>query len=123
MFEIILLIIEQNKAELKTAEAAFALAKNKESQLILVYSMNKPINQQTQSSFLTQITSQCQKDGIRFHLEIKKQISSTIINDLANIFNVDLIVMSTQGVNIQMNRISTVSQVIKLSSCPVLLVP
>ena len=72
---------------------------------------------------LKHFLDQMNKAGVVFELVERKGKPALVILDLASELNVDVIVMSTQGVNLNTDSESTAAMVIQLAPCPVLVVP
>ena len=72
---------------------------------------------------LKHFQDQMNKAGVVFELVERRGKPALVILDLASELNVDVIVMGTQGVNLNTDSESTAAEVIQLAPCPVLVVP
>ena len=72
---------------------------------------------------LKNFQDQMNNAGVVFELVERRGKPALVILDLASELNVDVIVMGTQGVNLNTDSESTAAEVIQLAPCPVLVVP
>ena len=72
---------------------------------------------------LKHFQDQMNKAGVVFELVERRGKPALVILDLASELNVDVIVMGTQGVNLNTDSESTAAEVIQLAPCPVLVLP
>ena len=72
---------------------------------------------------LKHFQDQMNRAGVVFELVERRGKPALVILDLASELNVDVIVMGTQGVNLNTDSESTAAEVIQLAPCPVLVLP
>ncbi len=126
MFKTILFPLDQSRAYEDTTCQAIELAKTYQSDITLlaVLQPNQCINnQELIASQLKKTQNQIQEAQIKCDLHERQGKPACVICDVANDLNVDLIVLSTKGVNLESTYKSTAARVIELAPCPVLVVP
>jgi len=126
MFKTILFPIDPSRETWETTFKAIELAKNHQSHIILlsVVKPNQDVNNQELTiSKVKRIRKQMQKANINFNMVERHGKPDFVICDVADNLNVDLIVMSTKGVNLESNNKSTAAKVMDLAPCPVLVMP
>ncbi len=127
MFEKVLLPIDQSREALETSGKALEFARSHGSRLIIlsVIQPDRPAMQDIDSvsSLLEKAREQVVNAGIPCEILERQGKPAFVICDVADEFNVDLIIMGTRGINIDGDVESTAARVIQLSPCPVLVVP
>ena len=128
MFETILLPITQSKETLSTIRKTIEIAKSYKSQLILlsVDQRESSISQkiaESNENLMNQAKAKIADSGINYNIVERAGKAPFIICELAAELNIDLIIIGTRGINLQKDTHSTVSQVLKIAPCPVLVVP
>ena len=127
MFNTVLFPIDQSREAIETAAKALELARSHGSHVVLL-SVVQPERPEMHdhaavASLLEQARSRFEQAGVSCALEERQGKPAFVICDVADEFNVDVIVMGTRGVNLEDDKDSTAGRVIQLAPCPVLVVP
>ncbi len=127
MFKTVLFPIDQSKEALETTSKAIQLAKNHQSHIIMLSVLQQDNTEMNNAASVNSILNNAQKlieqAGISCDVLEKQGKPAFVICDVADDLNVDLIVMSTRGINLEEESESTAARVIQLAPCPVLVVP
>ena len=119
MFETVLLPMDANPQALDTAVKALELVQVYDSRLVLL----RLLDLVPDPPLLVRIQARIDQSGVTCQRLERGGEPVTVILDVADELNVDVIVMGTRGVNLQAESGSTASLVIQLAPCPVLVVP
>ena len=128
MFETILLPIDPSKESLDTTHKAIELAKNHGEQVIMLSVLeseesNETVPNTSISLLLQKTQAAIEHAGISYKIVERKGNPAFVICDVADELNADVIVIGTQGLDLQSEAESTASKVIELAPCPVFVVP
>ena len=126
MFKVILFPIYQSKGKFEATYKAIQLVKNRQNQIIMlsVVSSHHPVKApELTTSQLNRAQEKIREENNTCDVIKRQGKPSFVICDVADDFNVDLIVIGTQGMNLEKEYKSTAAQVIQLAPCPVLVVP
>jgi len=127
MFETVLFPLDQSREAVETAAKALDLAKDHHSRLILlsVVQPERPEmhDHQVVATLLAETRARFEQAGVQCEVEEREGKPAFVICDVADELNVDVIVMGTRGVNLEVEGGSTAARVIQLAPCPVLVVP
>ena len=119
MFETVLLPMDANPQALDTAVKALELVQSYDSRLVLLELLDSAPN----PSLLERIKARIDPSGVTCQRLERGGEPLTVILDVADELNVDVIVMGTGGVSLNSDDGSTAARVIELAPCPVLVVP
>ena len=119
MFETVLLPMDANPQALDTAVKALELVQSYDSRLVLLELLDSAPN----PSRLERIQARIDQSGVTCQRLERGGEPVTVILDVADELNVDVIVMGTGGVSLNSDDGSTAARVIELAPCPVLVVP
>ena len=126
MFKTLLFPIDLSKETSEITCKAIQLAKEHQSH-ITILSVFQPErgmnNHELTTADLNKTKEQIQESNITCDLLEREGKPAFIICDVAADLNVDLIMISTKGVNLENDSESTAARVIQLAPCPVLVVP
>ena len=127
MFETVLFPIDLSIEALEPAGKALELARRDGSRLVLL-SVLPPVSgekhdHEAVAAVLSQTRKRCELAGVICQQVERSGKPVSVICDLADELNVDVIVMGTRGVNLESDSGSTAAQVLQLAPCPVLVVP
>ena len=127
MFNTVLFPIDQSREAVETAGKALELARSHGSRMVLlsVVQPERPDmhDHATVASLLEQARSRFEQAGVVCEVVEREGKPASVICDVADELNVDVIVMGTRGVNLDDDTESTAVRVIQLAPCPVLVVP
>ncbi len=127
MFETVLFPIDQSREALETAGKALELARSHSSRLVLlsVVQPERPEmhDHEAVATLLAQTRERFEQAGVSCQEIEREGKPAFVICDVADELNVDVIVMGTRGVNLEVDSGSTAARVIQLAPCPVLVVP
>ena len=119
MFETVLLPMDANPQALYTALKALELVLSHDSRLVLL----RLLDLVPDPPLLVRIQARIDQSGVPCQRLERGGEPLTVILDVADELNVDVIVMGTGGVSLNSNDGSTAARVIELAPCPVLVVP
>ena len=119
MFETVLLPMDAKSQALDTAVKALELVQGHDSRLVLL----KLLDLAPDPSLLERIKARIDQSGVPCQRLERGGEPVTVILDVADELNVDVIVMGTGGVSLNSDDGSTAAHVIELAPCPVLVVP
>ncbi|QNJ30206.1 universal stress protein [Synechococcus sp. A15-24] len=119
MFETLLLPMDANPQALDTAVMALELVQGNDRRLVLLELLNSAPN----PSLLERIKARIDQSGVPCQRLERGGEPVTVILDVADELNVDVIVMGIGGVSLNSDDGSTAARVIELAPCPVLVVP
>ena len=119
MFETVLLPMDANPQVLDKAVKALELVQSHDTRLVLLELLNLAPN----PPLLERIKARIDQSGVPCQRLERGGEPLTVILDVADELNVDVIVMGTGGVSLNSNDGSTAARVIELAPCPVLVVP
>ena len=127
MFETVLLPIDPSREALEPEVKALEFARRDGSRLVLL-SVLQPVSEvkhdhEALAGVLSQTRKRCELAGVICQEVERSGKPASVICDVANELNVDVIVMGTRGVNLESDSGSTAAQVLQLAPCPVLVVP
>ena len=127
MFETVLLPIDPSREALEPEVKALEFARSDGSRLVLL-SVLQPLSAEKHdheavAGVLSQTRKRCELAGVIFQEVERSGKPASVICDVADELNVDVIVMGTRGVNLESDSGSTAAQVLQLAPCPVLVVP
>ena len=127
MFETVLFPIDLSGEALEPSGKALKLALRDGSRLVLLSVLppvtGKKHDHEAVAGVLSQTRKRCEQAGV-ICLEVERSGKpASVICDVVDELNVDVIVMGTRGVNLESDSGSTAAQVLQLASCPVLVVP
>ena len=127
MFETVLLPIDPSRKALEPEVKALEFARRDGSRLVLLSVLppvtGKKHDHEAVAGVLSQTRKRCEQAGV-ICLEVERSGKpASVICDVVDELNVDVIVMGTRGVNLESDSGSTAAQVLQLASCPVLVVP
>ena len=127
MFKTVLFPIDPSREAVETANKALELARSHKSLLILL-AVVQPETTELHGSksvrpLLEKAKEQFQQAGISCDVLERQGKPAFVICDVADELNVDVIVMGTRDINLEVDRESTATRVIQLAPCPVLVVP
>jgi len=127
MFETVLFPIDQSRQAMETAAKAVELARSHNSRMVLlsVVQPERPDMQDPEAvaQLLERTRQQVEDAGVSCAVVERQGQPAFVIGDVADELNVDVIVMGTRGVNLEVEGGSTAARVIQLAPCPVLVVP
>ena len=127
MFETVLLPIDPSREVLETEAKALELARRDGSRLVLLSVLTpvtgKKHDHEAVAGVLSQTRKRCEQAGVICQEVERSGKPASVICDVVNELNVDVIVMGTRGVNLESDSGSTAAQVLQLAPCPVLVVP
>ena len=127
MFETVLFPLDQSREAVEAATKALDLARSHNSRLILlsVVQSERPgvHGPAVVAKLLAETQARFEQAGVSCYVVEREGMPAFVICDVADELNVDVIVMSTRGVNLEAETGSTAARVIQLSPCPVLVVP
>ncbi len=127
MFETVLFPLDQSREALETISKAIELARSEKGRLILlsVIQEERPEmnNLESVRSLLDLAKAKIEEAAVPCDVIERIGKPAFVICDVADELNVDVIVMSTRGINLESTQESTASRVIQLAPCPVLVVP
>ena len=119
MFETVLLPMDANPQVLDTAVKALELVHSHDTRLVLL----ELLNLAPDPPLLERIKARIDQSGVPCQRLERGGEPLTVILDVADELNVDVIVMGTGGVSLNSDDGSTAARVIELAPCPVLVVP
>ncbi len=119
MFETVLLPMDANSQALDTAVKALELVLSHESRLVLLELLDLAHD----PPLLVRIQARIDQSGVPCQRLERGGEPLTVILDVTDELNVDVIVMGTGGVSLNSDDGSTAARVIELAPCPVLVVP
>ena len=127
MFETVLFPIDPSREALEPEVKALEFARRDGSRLVLL-SVLQPVSEvkhdhEALAGVLSQTRKRCELAGVICQEVERSGKPASVICDVANELNVDVIVMGTRGVNLESDSGSTAAQVLQLAPCPVLVVP
>tara|TARA_B100000965_G_scaffold183822_1_gene153478 strand:- start:423 stop:806 length:384 start_codon:yes stop_codon:yes gene_type:complete len=127
MFETVLLPIDPSRKALEPEVKALEFARRDGSRLVLL-SVLQPVSEEKHdheavAGVLSQTRKRCELAGVICQEVERSGKPASVICDVADELNVDVIVMGTRGVNLESDSGSTAAQVLQLAPCPVLVVP
>ena len=127
MFETVLFPIDLSVEALEPSGKALELACRDGSRLVLL-SVLPPMSgekhdHEAVAGVLSQARKCCELSGVICQEVERSGKPASVICDVVDELNVDVIVMGTRGVNLESDSGSTAAQVLQLASCPVLVVP
>ena len=127
MFETVLFPIDLSGETLEPSGKALKLALRDGTRLVLLSVLppvtGKKHDHEAVAGVLSQTRKRCEQAGV-ICLEVERSGKpASVICDVADELNVDVIVMGTRGVNLESDSGSTAAQVLQLAPCPVLVVP
>ena len=127
MFETVLLPIDPSREALEPEVKALEFARRDGSRLVLL-SVLQPVSEvkhdhEALAGVLSQTRKRCELAGVICQEVERSGKPASVICDVADELNVDVIVMGTRGVNLESDSGSTAAQVLQLAPCPVLVVP
>ena len=127
MFETVLLPIDPSRKALEPEVKALEFARRDGSRLVLL-SVLQPVSEvkhdhEALAGVLSQTRKRCELAGVICQEVERSGKPASVICDVADELNVDVIVMGTRGVNLESDSGSTAAQVLQLAPCPVLVVP
>ena len=127
MFETVLLPIDPSREVLETEGKALELARRDGSRLVLLSVLppvtGKKHDHEAVAGVLSQTRKRCEQAGVICQEVMRSGKPASVICDVVDELNVDVIVMGTRGVNLESDSGSTAAQVLQLAPCPVLVVP
>ena len=126
MFKTVLFPIDLSQDNIETTSKAIELIKNYPSNLTLlsvVKHSQDVSNQELTISNLKKTQEQIHEANINCDVIERQGEPVFVICNVADNLNVDLIIMGTNGINLEANDKSTPARVIQLVHCPVLVVP
>jgi len=127
MFETVLLPIDPGREALEPEGKALELARRDGSRLVLLSVLTpvtgKKHDHEAVAGVLSQTRKRCEQAGVICQEVERSGKPASVICDVVNELNVDVIVMGTRGVNLESDSGSTAAQVLQLAPCPVLVVP
>ena len=119
MFETVLLPMDANSQALDTAVKALELVLSHDSRLVLL----ELLDLAPDPPLLDRIKARIDQSGVPCQRLERGGEPLTVILDVTDELNVDVIVMGTGGVSLNSDDGSTAARVIELAPCPVLVVP
>ena len=127
MFETVLFPIDPSREALEPEVKALEFARRDGSRLVLL-SVLQPVSEvkhdhEVLAGVLSQTRKRCELAGVICQEVERSGKPASVICDVADELNVDVIVMGTRGVNLESDSGSTAAQVLQLAPCPVLVVP
>ena len=127
MFETVLFPIDPSREDLEPEVKALEFARRDGSRLVLL-SVLQPVSEvkhdhEALAGVLSQTRKRCELAGVICQEVERSGKPASVICDVADELNVDVIVMGTRGVNLESDSGSTAAQVLQLAPCPVLVVP
>ena len=127
MFETVLFPIDPSRDALEPEVKALEFARRDGSRLVLL-SVLQPVSEEKHdheavAGVLSQTRKRCELAGVICQEVERSGKPASVICDVADELNVDVIVMGTRGVNLESDSGSTAAQVLQLAPCPVLVVP
>ena len=127
MFETVLFPIDPSREALEPEVKALEFARRDGSRLVLL-SVLQPVSEvkhdhEALAGVLSQTRKRCELAGVICQEVERSGKPASVICDVADELNVDVIVMGTRGVNLESDSSSTAAQVLQLAPCPVLVVP
>ena len=127
MFETVLFPIDPSREALEPEVNALEFARRDGSRLVLL-SVLQPVSEEKHdheavAGVLSQTRKRCELAGVICQEVERSGKPASVICDVADELNVDVIVMGTRGVNLESDSGSTAAQVLQLAPCPVLVVP
>ena len=127
MFETVLLPIDPSREALEPECKALELARRDGSRLVLL-SVLQPVSAERHdhevvAGVLRQTRERFEQAGVTCQEVERSGKPASVICDVADELNVDVIVMGTGGLNLKSDSGSTAAQVLQRASCPVLVVP
>ena len=127
MFETVLFPIDPSREALEPEVKALEFARRDGSRLVLL-SVLQPVSEvkhdhEALAGVLSQTRKRCELAGVICQEVERSGKPASVICDVADELNVDVIVMGTRGVNLESDSDSTAAQVLQLAPCPVLVVP
>ena len=127
MFETVLFPIDPSREGLEPEVKALEFARRDGSRLVLL-SVLQPVSEEKHdheavAGVLSQTRKRCELAGVICQEVERSGKPASVICDVADELNVDVIVMGTRGVNLESDSGSTAAQVLQLAPCPVLVVP
>ena len=127
MFETVLFPIDPSREALEPEVKALEFARRDGSRLVLL-SVLQLVSEvkhdhEALAGVLSQTRKRCELAGVICQEVERSGKPASVICDVADELNVDVIVMGTRGVNLESDSGSTAAQVLQLAPCPVLVVP
>ena len=127
MFETVLFPIDPSREALEPEVKALEFARRDGSRLVLL-SVLQPVSEvkhdhEALAGVLSQTRKRCELAGVICQEVERSGKPASVICDVVDELNVDVIVMGTRGVNLESDSGSTAAQVLQLAPCPVLVVP
>ncbi len=127
MFSNILFPIHQSKKAIKTIKEVIKISKN-ENSFLTIASITKKYKHSNlfykgYKDLISECTNLVNNAGINFSLIEYQGEPLNLICNLTIKLNIDVIILGTKGINLTNDTQSTVSRIIKLAPCPVIVVP
>ncbi len=127
MFETVLFPIDPSREALEPEVKALEFARRDGSRLVLL-TVLQPVSEvkhdhEALAGVLSQTRKRCELAGVICQEVERSGKPASVICDVADELNVDVIVMGTRGVNLESDSGSTAAKVLQLAPCPVLVVP
>jgi len=123
----VLLPIDPSREALEPEGKALELARRDGSRLVLLSVLTpvtgKKHDHEVVEGVLSQTRKRCEQAGVICQEVERSGKPASVICDVVDELNVDVIVMGTRGVNLESDSGSTAAQVLQLAPCPVLVVP
>ena len=127
MFETVLFPIDPSREALEPEVKALEFARRDGSRLVLLSVLppvtGKKHDHEAVARVLSQTHKRCEQAGVICQEVERSGKPASVICDVVDELNVDVIVMGTRGVNLESDSGSTAAQVLQLAPCPVLVVP
>ncbi|WP_114993849.1 universal stress protein [Synechococcus sp. UW179A] len=127
MFKTVLFPIDQSDEALETVDKALELARRYGCRLVLLSVLQSERSQKHDHEAvvgrLDQTRERFEQAGFSCQEIERSGQTASVIGDVADELNVDVIVMGTGGVNLESDSGCMVARVLQLVSCPVLVVP
>ena len=127
MFETVLFPIDQSDEALETVDKTLELARRYGTRLVLLSVLQPERSEkhdyEAVAGRLNQTRERFEQAGFSCQEIERSGQSASVICDVADELNVDVIVMGIGGANLESDSGSTAARVLQLTSCPVLVVP
>ena len=127
MFEKLLFPLDTTRQAMETASKVLGFAQKHDTSLIVLSVVQSEGRLQNNTdalcSLLNKACEHFEQGGIQCDLVERTGKPAFVICDVADELNVDLIVMGTRGINLEVDSESTAVRVIQLAPCPVLVIP
>ena len=127
MFETVLFPIDPSREALEPEVKALEFARRDGSRLVLL-SVLQPVSEvkhdhEALAGVLSQTRKRCELAGVICQEVERSGKPASVICDVADELNVDVIVMGIGSLNLESDSGSTAAGVLQRASCPVLVVP